>query len=167
MHPPLLDEIGLDAALSWYSEGLTKRSGIATAIELEPSDFPRLTPNLETMVLRIVQEALTNVFRHSAAKKCWVSVIKQETRLQVTVRDDGKGISSEIAAFQPEMIGVGIGGIRQRIKEVGGVLSLRNGMPKGAILEATIPITAESLRTKPGSLNGKELSGNGVPREAE
>jgi signal transduction histidine kinase len=167
MHPPLLDEIGLDAALSWYSEGLTKRSGIATAIELEPSDFPRLTANLETMVFRIVQEALTNVFRHSAAKKCWVSVIKEESRLQVTVRDDGKGISSEIAAFNPEAIGVGIGGIRQRIKEVGGVLSLRNGKPKGAILEATIPITVESLRAVPGSSNGKVPSGNGVPREAE
>jgi signal transduction histidine kinase len=148
MHPPLLDEIGLDAALSWYSEGLTKRSGIATAIELEPADFPRLTPNLETMVFRIVQEALTNVFRHSAAKKCRVSVIKEESRLQVTVRDDGKGISSEIAAFNPENIGVGIGGIRQRIKEVGGTLSLRNAKPKGAILEATIPITVASLRAR-------------------
>jgi signal transduction histidine kinase len=162
MHPPLLDEIGLDAALSWYSEGLTKRSGIATAIELEPADFPRLTPNLETMVFRIVQEALTNVFRHSAAKRCWVSVTKEETKLQVTVRDDGKGISNEIASFNPENIGVGIGGIRQRIKEVGGTLSLRNGKPKGAILEATIPMTVQSLRTRPGPSNGEVSSGNGA-----
>jgi signal transduction histidine kinase len=166
MHPPLLDEIGLDAALSWYSEGLTKRSGISTAIELDPADFPRLTPNLETMVFRIVQEALTNVFRHSAAKKCWVSVVKQESRLQVTVRDDGKGIANEIAAFNPESIGVGIGGIRQRIKEVGGTLSLRNARPKGAILEATIPITVASLRARSSS-NRKAVSGNGVPQEAE
>jgi signal transduction histidine kinase len=162
MHPPLLDEIGLDAALSWYSEGLTKRSGIATAIELDPPDFPRLTPNLETMVFRIVQEALTNVFRHSAAKKCWVSVTKQENRLQVTVRDDGKGISSEIAAFNPESIGVGIGGIRQRIKEVGGMLTLRNAKPKGAILEAMIPMSDESLRARQGSSNGKAASPSGV-----
>jgi signal transduction histidine kinase len=165
MHPPLLDEIGLDAALSWYSEGLTKRSGITTAIELEPADFPRLTPNLETMVFRIVQEALTNVFRHSAAKKCWVSVVKEESRLRVIVRDDGKGISNEIAAFNPENIGVGIAGIRQRIKEVGGMLSLRNGKPKGAILEATIPITVASLRVR--STNGKAPSGDGVSLAAE
>jgi signal transduction histidine kinase len=166
MHPPLLDEIGLDAALSWYSEGLTKRSGISTTIELDPADFPRLTPNLETMVFRIVQEALTNVFRHSAAKKCWVSVVKEESRLQVMVRDDGKGISDEIAAFNPESIGVGIGGIRQRIKEVSGTLSLRNAKPKGAILEATIPITVASLRSRSSS-DGKAPSGNGAPLEAE
>jgi signal transduction histidine kinase len=162
MHPPLLDEIGLDAALSWYSEGLTKRSGIATAIELEPPDFPRLTPNLETMVFRIVQEALTNVFRHSAAKKCWVSVTKHGDTLQVSVRDDGKGISSEIAAFNPESIGVGIGGIRQRIKEVGGTLTLRNAKPKGAILEAVIPLGQESLRADQGSFNGKAASPFGI-----
>lgn len=144
LHPPLLDEIGLQAALAWYSEGLTKRSGIETSIELQPSDFPRLTPSMETMVFRIVQEALTNVFRHSSARNCWVSVAKDENQVQITVRDDGKGISDEIAAFDPETIGVGIGGIRQRIKEVGGELRLRNANPSGAILEATIPMSASS-----------------------
>jgi signal transduction histidine kinase len=82
------------------------------------------------------------------------------------VRDDGKGISDEIAAFNPESIGVGIGGIRQRIKEVSGTLSLRNAKPKGAILEATIPITVASLRSRSSS-DGKAPSGNGAPLEAE
>jgi signal transduction histidine kinase len=145
LHPPLLDEIGLHAALSWYSEGLTKRSGIETSIQLQPPEFPRLAPNLETMVFRIIQEALTNVFRHSSARNCWVSVLKEEDHVQVTVRDDGKGITSEIAAFNPENIGVGIGGIRQRIKEVGGELRLRNAEPTGAILEAIIPTSAASF----------------------
>ena len=155
LHPPLLDEIGLDAALSWYSEGLTKRSGIETSIEMEPTDFPRLTPSLETMVFRIIQEALTNVFRHSAAKKCWVSVSKKENQVRVTVRDDGKGITDEIAAFHPEKIGVGIGGIRQRIKEVGGVMSLRNAQPQGAILETIIPIALGAGHGQSASSNGK------------
>jgi signal transduction histidine kinase len=83
----------------------------------------------------------------------------------VTVRDDGKGISSEIAAFNPESIGVGIGGIRQRIKEVGGTLSMRNGKPKGAIMEVTIPITVASLRAR--SSNGTPPSADGVARRAE
>jgi signal transduction histidine kinase len=148
-HPPLLDDIGLHAALSWYSEGLTKRSGIATSIELDPPDFPRLAAAMETMVFRIVQEALTNVFRHSGAKKCTVNVKKDQKKIQITVRDDGKGISPEIAAFSPESIGVGIGGIRQRIKEVGGTLTLNNGKPKGAILEATIP-APESVPAEEG-----------------
>jgi signal transduction histidine kinase len=155
LHPPLLDEIGLDAALSWYSEGLTKRSGIETSIEMEPTDFPRLTPALETMVFRIIQEALTNVFRHSAAKKCWVSVAKKENQVRVTVRDDGKGITDEIAAFNPEKIGVGIGGIRQRIKEVGGVMTLRNGQPQGAILETVIPIAMGAAHGQSAPSNGK------------
>jgi signal transduction histidine kinase len=155
LHPPLLDEIGLDAALSWYSEGLTKRSGIETSIEMEPTDFPRLTPSLETMVFRIVQEALTNVFRHSAAKNCWVSVAKKENQVRVTVRDDGKGITDEIAAFHPEKIGVGIGGIRQRIKEVGGVMTLRNGQPRGAILETVIPIALGAAHGQSAPSNAK------------
>jgi signal transduction histidine kinase len=151
LHPPLLDEIGLQAALSWYSDGLTKRSGIETSIALQPSDFPRLTPNLETMVFRIIQEALTNVFRHSSARKCWVSVTKEANQVQVLVRDDGVGITDEIAAFSPENIGVGIGGIRQRIKEVGGELRLKNAAPSGAILEAIIPISAASAHAAAGS----------------
>src|ERR1700728_247462 len=155
LHPPLLDEIGLDAALSWYSEGLTKRSGIETSIDMDPADFPRLTPSLETMVFRIVQEALTNVFRHSAAKKCWVSVVKKENQVRVTVRDDGKGITDEIAAFHPEKIGVGIGGIRQRIKEVGGVMTLRNAQPQGAILETVIPMAVGTVLGQSASSNGK------------
>jgi signal transduction histidine kinase len=155
LHPPLLDEIGLDAALSWYSEGLTKRSGIETSIEMDPADFPRLTPSLETMVFRIIQEALTNVFRHSAAKKCWVSVVKKENQVRVTVRDDGKGITDEIAAFHPEKIGVGIGGIRQRIKEVGGVMTLRNAQPQGAILETVIPMAVGTVLGQSASSNGK------------
>ena len=142
LHPPLLDEIGLDAALSWYSDGLTKSSGIETSIELEPRDFPRLTAGLETMVFRIIQEALTNVFRHSGATKCSVSVAKKKDCVSVIVSDNGKGITDDIAAFHPEKIGVGIGGIRQRIKEVGGAMSLRNARPSGAILEAVIPTTA-------------------------
>lgn len=63
LHPPLLDEVGLHSALRSYVEGLTKRSGIETLIEIQPSDFPRLVPDLEIAIFRIVQEALTNVFR--------------------------------------------------------------------------------------------------------
>jgi signal transduction histidine kinase len=144
LHPPLLDEIGLHAALSWYSEGMTKRSGIETSVDLRPPEFPRLTPNLETMIFRIVQEALTNVFRHSSARNCWVSVAKEDNQVQISVRDDGKGITEEISSFKPESIGVGIGGIRQRIKEVGGELRFRNANPTGAILEAKIPIAVPS-----------------------
>jgi signal transduction histidine kinase len=161
LHPPLLDEIGLDAALSWYSEGLTKRSGIETSIQLDPRDFPRLTPGLETMVFRIIQEALTNVFRHSGATKCSVSVSKKKDSVSVIVSDNGKGITDDIAAFDPEKIGVGIGGIRQRIKEVGGSVSLRNARPNGAILEAVIPTTAHAGLAPSPSVDGRSVRDGG------
>jgi signal transduction histidine kinase len=139
LHPPLLDEVGLQSALQWYLEGLTKRSGIETSIDVQPANFPRLAPELETAVFRIVQEALTNVFRHSAARKGWVTLLKNETEVIVSVRDNGKGIPEEITELRPESIGIGSGGMRQRVKEFGGELRLRNATP-GTLVEVTIPI---------------------------
>src|ERR1700727_3160381 len=75
LHPPLLDEVGLLSALAWYAEGLTKRSGIEAFLDVQPSDFPRLATEVETAVFRIVQEALTNVFRHSEARKVWITLL--------------------------------------------------------------------------------------------
>ena len=85
LHPPLLDEVGLLSALSWYVEGLTKRSGIDTSLDVQPSDFPRLAPEIETAVFRIVQEALTNVFRHSGAQKVWITLTQKEGLIVVAV----------------------------------------------------------------------------------
>ncbi len=141
LHPPLLDEVGLHSALQGYSEGLTKRSGIDITIDLQPPDFPRLAPELETAVFRIVQEALTNVFRHASAQKGWVTVTKDESRVVVTVRDNGKGIPDPVAEFRPNSVGIGISGMRQRVKEFGGEFRLRNACP-GTLLEVVIPIAA-------------------------
>lgn len=139
LHPPLLDEVGLRAALKWYLEGFTQRSGIETDLDVQPSSFPRMAPELETAAFRIVQEALTNVFRHSGARKGWVTILKQDGQVVVTVRDDGKGISDYVAEFRPDSIGIGIGGMRQRVKEFGGELQLRNSNP-GTVVEVVIPI---------------------------
>src|SRR5580692_9873652 len=109
LHPPLLDEVGLLSALSWYVEGLAKRSGIETSLEVQPGDFPRLGADVETAVFRIVQEALTNVFRHSEASKVWITLTQNEENIVVAVRDDGKGVDKKIAELQPDSVGVGIG----------------------------------------------------------
>lgn len=139
LHPPMLDEVGLHSALQWYLEGLTKRSGIETSIDIQPDTFPRLEPELETTVFRIVQEALTNVFRHSGARKGWVTLIKTEKDVVIKVRDDGKGISGDIMEFRPDSIGIGIGGMRQRVKEFGGELRLQNASP-GTLVEVVLPV---------------------------
>jgi signal transduction histidine kinase len=139
LHPPLLDEIGLQPALEAYIEGLMKRSGIKTAIEVKPSDFPRLVPDLEIAIYRVVQEGLTNVFRHSGAQSVTVTLTADGRRVIIRVRDDGKGIPKQIEQFQSGSIGVGVSGMRQRIKECGGELRLQNVNP-GTLLEAVIPM---------------------------
>jgi signal transduction histidine kinase len=150
LHPPLLDEVGLHSALRWYLEGLTRRSGIETYIDVEPKDFPRLSPELETAVFRIVQEALTNMFRHSGARNGWIQLGKKGAEVIVTVRDDGKGISDGIAEFRPDSIGIGISGMRQRVKEFGGELRLKNGSP-GTIVEVVFPVRSAELLARPMS----------------
>jgi signal transduction histidine kinase len=141
LHPPLLEECGLRSALGCYLDGVSKRSAIETTISFQPSDFPRLAPELETTLFRIIQEALTNVFRHSEARRTWVTLVKKESEITASVRDDGVGVPEEIAEFQPGSIGVGLGGMRQRVKELGGELRLRNASP-GTIVEVVIPIVS-------------------------
>jgi PAS domain S-box-containing protein len=138
LHPPLLDEVGLQSALGWYMEGLTKRSGIETILDVQPRDFPRMVTAVEIAVFRIVQEALTNVFRHSGAQKVWITLMHKDNQIIVRVLDDGKGIDKQIAELRPESVGVGIGGMKQRAKEFGGELRLSNADP-GTLLELIIP----------------------------
>jgi signal transduction histidine kinase len=137
LHPPLLDEVGLVSALRWLLEGLTKRSGVMTFLDVQPPEFARFAPELETAVFRIIQEAVTNVFRHAGARNSWISLRHQDRRLVITIRDDGKGINQGVADLQPGSIGVGIGGMRQRVKELGGTLRLENTNP-GTFVEITI-----------------------------
>jgi PAS domain S-box-containing protein len=151
LHPPLLDEVGLQSALSWYVEGLAKRSGIEAILDVQPPDFPRLSPAVETAVFRIVQEALTNVFRHSEAHKVWIAMSQKDQAIVVSVRDDGKGIDKKIAELRPDSVGVGIGGMKQRAREFGGELRLKNADP-GTLLELMIPANS-ALRESSVVLN--------------
>jgi signal transduction histidine kinase len=157
LHPPLLDEIGLQSALRWYLDGLTERSGIETVFEVEPEEFPRLAPEVETAVFRIIQEALTNVFRHSGAAKACITLTKHPDHVAVSIRDFGKGIAAHIVELRPGSVGIGLGGMRQRAKEFGGELRLKNAQP-GTLIEVTIPLKVEdsqaqavptSVRTSP------------------
>jgi signal transduction histidine kinase len=141
LHPPLLDEGGLLPALRWYVEGFANRSSIETLLDVQPVDFPRLTPELETAIFRIVQEALTNVFRHSGARKGWVTLNRRADQLEIRIRDDGKGIDQQVAQLRAPLIGVGIGGMRGRAKELGGELRVMNANP-GTLVEVVVPVLA-------------------------
>jgi two-component system NarL family sensor kinase len=128
-------------------DGLSKRSGIKTFLDVQPPAFPRLTAELETAIFRIVQEALTNVYRHSGAQKAWVTLEQAENRVLIKIRDDGKGIDDPVAELRPGSIGIGIGGMSQRAKEFGGELRLVNVDP-GTLVEVAIPsLSAAAQRT--------------------
>ncbi len=138
LHPPLLDEVGLVSAIRWFLEGLSKRSGIETRLEVDPPNLKRLKPELETAIFRIIQEALTNMFRHSGARNGSVSLAERNGHIVVVVHDDGKGIDETVIQLRPESLGVGIGGMTQRVRELGGSLRLANANP-GTIVEVIIP----------------------------
>lgn len=138
LHPPMLDDMGLASALTWYVEGLDKRGTIQASIQIHPTNFPRVKPEIESAVFRIVQECLTNVIRHSGGTEARVSLTLRDGRLSASVHDDGKGLSDGSANLRPGHIGVGISGMMQRAKELGGELRLRNANP-GTIVEVAIP----------------------------
>ena len=133
--------MGLLSALRWYLEGLTQRSGIETKLEVSPADFPRLSFELETAMFRIIQEALTNVFRHSGARQAWISLTQREGEVVVSVRDDGKGVADGIVELRSGVPGVGIRGMSERAKEFGGQLQVAKAHP-GTIVKLTIPLSA-------------------------
>jgi signal transduction histidine kinase len=155
LHPPMLDEVGLYSALRWYVDGFAKRSGIESALEVQPTAFPRFAPDVEKAVFRIVQEALTNVFRHSKARKAWVQITNRDGQVISMVRDDGTGISAAIAEFRPGSIGVGIASMRQRVKELAGELRLINASP-GTIVHFTLP--ARSVPVEDSILSARSSS---------
>ncbi len=150
LHPPLLDEVGLLSALRWYVDGFTRRSGIETSVEVEPTDFPRLTPELETAIFRIVQESLSNVFRHSQARSAQVTLSLRDRHVVTKVRDDGRGIDKSVAEQRPGSIGIGIGGMSQRAKEFGGELRLVHARP-GTLVEILIPCDIAALQFARGT----------------
>jgi signal transduction histidine kinase len=139
LHPPLLDEGGLGSALRWYVDGLAERSAIVTSINFRPNDLPRLAPELETAIFRIIQEALSNIVRHSEARNAGVTLVKGKKEITIRVCDDGKGVAEKVLTMHPGSIGVGIGSMRQRAKEFGGELKLKNTHP-GTLVEIAIPL---------------------------
>ena len=151
LHPPLLDEVGLVSALRWFLEGLSERSGIEVRLEVDPPDLARLRSEVETAIFRIVQEALTNMFRHSGARNGKVRVVEKDGNIVVTVRDDGKGIEEQVIQLRPESVGIGIGGMRQRVAELGGSLRLANANP-GTIVEVMIPVRRHEPIRVPASV---------------
>jgi signal transduction histidine kinase len=140
LHPPLLDEAGFVSAAKWYVEGFGQRSGIRTQLEL-PEHIHRLPIQMETALFRILQEALTNVHRHSGSRAVQVRVAVEKDNVILTVRDFGMGVPREVLDrfWKTGNVGVGLAGISERLKELGGVLEIESNLD-GTLLRATIPL---------------------------
>jgi signal transduction histidine kinase len=140
LHPPLLDELGLSSAVEWYVEGFSERSGIVTELDLA-HDFGRLPARYEIAIFRIVQECLTNVHRHSGSASARVCLTKSDGQVRVEVSDKGKGISArkQLSLATGGAIGVGLPGMRERVKQFGGTVNIQSSQT-GTTVTAVLPI---------------------------
>ena len=146
LHPPLLDECGLVPALRQYVQGMAERSRIAMTFEVSPG-FPRLDPEIEIVLLRIVQECLSNVIRHSHSPTAVVQLGFTTGEVTLKVADQGRGIARR-AAESPDGIaglGVGIPGMRERVRQLAGRLEFQSSA-SGTTVAATIPFGAADGR---------------------
>jgi signal transduction histidine kinase len=139
LHPPLLDEIGLGSALQWYVTGFSERSSIAVSLDLTP-ELGKLPRDVELSLFRIVQECLTNIHRHSGSATARVRIFRTPGEVNLEVQDEGKGVPPELRDKISSGAGFGLGirGIRERLRQFGGRLELHsNG--EGTIVLATLP----------------------------
>jgi PAS domain S-box-containing protein len=140
LHPPLLDEVGLESAVSWYVEGFAERSKIKVALEL-PDVEQRLPRDLELCLFRIVQECLTNIHRHAESSTALVRISRAPSEVKLEVRDHGKGIAqeSQFRISSGETAGVGLRGMRERVRQLGGQLQVQSD-GKGTVVVASLPL---------------------------
>ena len=139
LHPPLLDESGLSAALDLYVRGLAERSGLDVNLSIS-AQFGRLPTDMELAVFRIVQECLTNIHRHSESKTALIRLARQPDSISFEVRDQGKGMPADrLAEIQLEGSGVGISGIRERLHQFKGQMTIESDNSGTKIL-VSIPI---------------------------
>jgi signal transduction histidine kinase len=141
LHPPLLDEVGLNSAMKWFVEEFGKRSGIRVSLVCECQQ--RLPTLVETMLFRVIQEALTNIHKHSGSPTAEVSLRTNHSTVVLEVTDQGKGMPKELlerAGNRTSAAGVGLTGMRERVGEIGGDFHLQSG-PQGTRIRVSIPVT--------------------------
>ena len=137
-HPPLLEERGLASTLQAYAAGFAERSGMAVEVAAE-EEGDRLPPQLETALFRVAQESLANIHRHSGAGRVCIRLSRQGSTVALEIEDDGKGFDRAVSSGEPQMLGVGIVGMRTRLRQLGGDLRIESG-PGGTTVTAMAAI---------------------------
>ena len=143
LHPPLLDEVGFGSATSLFVDGFSRRSGLTVTLDLPSQSGMRLPMNLEIALFRAVQEGLTNIHRYAEATFASISLKRDISTVQLSIRDNGKGIPPALLKRLRDGTadsGVGIAGMRERLRELNGVLEIQSDQ-SGTILRIIAPTT--------------------------
>jgi signal transduction histidine kinase len=138
LHPPVLDDLGLESALRWLAKGFGERSGIAMEAKIEEIG-PGISQEIATTVFRVAQEALANVHRHSGSTWARITLSLRGNALELCVEDRGRGLKSHITDIPEQTLGVGIAGMRVRLEQLRGRLELQSRAP-GLAVKATVPL---------------------------
>jgi two-component system, NarL family, sensor kinase len=139
LHPPSLDELGLVPACRSLVKGFTERSGILVDLKA-PANLDRLPREMETALFRVMQESLSNIHRHSGSKTACIQLSQSDQEIRLEVSDQGRGLVREMLDREIDQtrLGVGIAGMRERIRQLGGQLEIRSSS-KGTIVIAVLP----------------------------
>jgi PAS domain S-box-containing protein len=144
LYPPMLEELGLKSAIPWYLDGFTQRSGIKSNFECS-ADFQRLPRDMELALFRLLQEALTNVHRHSESLVAQVRLHRDGNNAVLEIQDEGKGLPEEIGkSGSTPANGVGLRGMDERMRQLGGRLQISSS-GKGTTLTAIVPIAVPAV----------------------
>lgn len=141
LHPPLLDESGLISAVRWYVDGFSQRSGIRVDLEL-PSQPCRFPTEVETALFRIMQECFTNTLKHSGSATASIRLALDELHVVMEIRDQGKGMPASVTKYEGDRVsglGVGLMGMRERVRQLHGELGLESGS-WGTAVTVTLPL---------------------------
>lgn len=146
LHPPLLEELGFLSAARWYVDEYGKRSQVQVSLQVD-EPVERLPRDVEIALFRVLQESLTNVYRHAAAKTVDVRIVCRDGRVLLRVTDDGKGVPEEVLSkFRSGAApGIGLAGMRERLAEFGGEIRVE-ASSRGSVVEAVIPTNACAIR---------------------
>jgi signal transduction histidine kinase len=151
LHPPMLDDLGLEDVLPWYAAGFASRSGINVSVDVQ-THFGRLAHEVELTLFRIVQEGLANIHRHSGSPTAEITLVRDAHQVTLRIADHGRGIprGGIEGGNGRVIIGVGIAGMRERVRQLSGSLEIESDA-KGTLITATLPLAGAESVSEPGS----------------
>jgi signal transduction histidine kinase len=149
LRPPVLDDLGLRAGLSWLARTVREHSGLRTLLEWDAAEEERFDPDVETLVFRIVQEGLNNIVKHSGVSDATIAVRRGGECLEIEIADQGKGFDVRHVLSSTAATGLGLRGVRDRVELFGGRLEVRSAPGGGSRLNISIPLPSREASATP------------------